>query len=103
MIQQEIVEKQAQNLVEMSTGCDTMFKHKKLDELALMYKNFNRVPSTLKYVIDKMSPYIIERGKLIVTDQALLKDPINFTLKLLEFKQEMDDLVDVSFQNNSLF
>lgn len=44
-----------------------------------------------------MSPYIEERGKKIVEDEALLKDPIEFTKKLLELKQEMDNMVENSF------
>jgi hypothetical protein len=51
VVHTEVVEKQAQNLVDKDTGCDQMFQHKKLDELALMYKIFKRVESTLKFII----------------------------------------------------
>ena len=44
-----------------------------------------------------MSHYIVKRGELIVTDQAILKDPIEFTTKLLELKKEMDEMVEKSF------
>lgn len=44
-----------------------------------------------------MSPYIEERGKKIVEDDKLLKDPIEFTKKLLELKSEMDKMVEESF------
>ena len=80
-----------------------MFNHKKLDELALMYKNFKSVESTLKFIINKMSPYIVKRGEAIVTDQTILKDPIEFTAKLLELKKEMDEIVSGSFQNDFRF
>ena len=54
-IEVEIIEKQASNLVDKEgTGCDDMFQHSKLDELALMYRIFKRVDSTLKYIIAKM-------------------------------------------------
>jgi hypothetical protein len=33
------------------TGCDSMFQHSKLDELALMFRIFRRVESTLKFII----------------------------------------------------
>lgn len=66
-IQVEIIEKQAQNLVDKEgTGCDSMFQHGKLDELGLMYRIFKRVESTLKYIIQKMQPYIESRGEKIV-------------------------------------
>jgi hypothetical protein len=44
-----------------------------------------------------MQPYIEVRGEKIVRDDALLKDPVEFTSKLLIFKKEIDDLVDKSF------
>ena len=44
-----------------------------------------------------MSLYIEEKGKNIVEDESLLKDPIEFTKKLLELKQEMDNMVEKSF------
>lgn len=80
-----------------------MFLHSKLDELALMYRIFRRVESTLKFIIQKMSPYIEDRGKKIVEDDALLKDPIEFTKKLLELKSEMDLMVEQSFLNDIKF
>ena len=102
-IQTEIIEKNAPNLVEKDTGCDSMFNHSKLDELSLMYRVFKRVDSTLKYIIQKMQPYIEVRGEKIVKDEALLKDPVEFTSKLLAFKKEIDDLVEKSFQNDIKF
>lgn len=44
-----------------------------------------------------MAPYIEARGEKIVTDEALLKDPIEFTAKLLALKKEMDEMVEKSF------
>ena len=65
-IHKQIIEKNAPNLVDKDTGCDQMFQHSKLDELALMFRIFKRVESTLKYIIQKMNPYIEERGNKIV-------------------------------------
>ena len=39
----------------------------------------------------------MKRGESIVTDQALQKDPVEFTAKLLELKKEMDEMVEKSF------
>lgn len=80
-----------------------MFQHSKLDELGLMYRVFKRVETTPKYIIQKMQPYIETRGEKIVMDEALLKDPVEFTSKLLLFKGEMDELVEKSFQNDIKF
>jgi len=80
-----------------------MFAHAKLEELALMYRVFKRVDTTLKYIIQKMQPYIENRGEKIVMDEANVKDPVEFTGKLLSFKAEMDLLVEKSFQNDIKF
>lgn len=80
-----------------------MFLHKKLDELALMYRIFRREEETLKHIIRKMAPYIEGRGDKIVTDESLLKDPIEFTKNLLNLKAEMDEMVEKSFQNDIRF
>ena len=68
-----------------------------------MFRLFKRVESTLKYIIQKMAPYIESRGDKIVTDEALLKDPIKFTAELLNLKKEMDEMVEKSFQNDIRF
>lgn len=40
-----------------------------------------------------MNPYIEGRGKKIIEDENNLKDPIEFTQKLLDLKKEMDEMV----------
>jgi hypothetical protein len=50
-----------------------------------------------------MNPYIETRGRKIVEDKELEKDPIEFTKKLLDLKQEMDNMVENSFQNDIKF
>jgi hypothetical protein len=44
-----------------------------------MYRIFKRVETTLKYIIQKMQPYIEEKGEKIVKDEKLNKDPVEFT------------------------
>ena len=65
----------------------------------MLFKIFKRDEDTLSLIIRKMNPYIVERGNKIVEDETLLKDPIAFTNKLLEFKAEMDRMVETSFSN----
>jgi hypothetical protein len=50
-----------------------------------------------------MNPYIEGRGDKIISDEQLLKDPIEFTKKLLELKSEMDEMVEKSFLNDIRF
>lgn len=80
-----------------------MFTHSRLQELGLMYKIFKRDPGTLTLIIHKMIPYIEERGEKIVKDEKHLKDPNEFTAKLLDLKQEMDKMIEDSFLNDMKF
>lgn len=85
------------------SGCEYMFNESKTDQLKMMYKVFSRVESTLKYVINKMNPYIEEKGKLIVQNEENKKDPIKFTQKLLAFKKQIDELIQDAFQDDMKF
>jgi len=69
----------------------------------MMYKVFSRVDSTLKYVIDQMNPYIMQEGGKIVSNKENLNDPIKFTELLLEFKKQMDELIQDAFSNDIKF
>jgi hypothetical protein len=85
------------------TGCANMFKHKKLDELKLMYSLFARVEDTLSCITRQMKPYIEERGTMLISDKELQKDPIEFITHLLALKQEMDLMLEISFNNSPVF
>ena len=69
----------------------------------MMYSIFKRDEKTLELIIEQMSPYIEKRGDKIVKDETLLKDPQQFTQKLLELKEEMDQMVENSFGNDMKF
>jgi cullin 3 len=98
-----LIEDNAQNVITKETGCKAMLKNKKLDELKDMYTLFSKVDSTLKHILEEMSPYIEERGKSIIDDDELKKDPVKFTKHLLNLKHEMDDMVNVCFKNDPKF
>ena len=44
-----------------------------------MYEVFSRVETTLKFVIHKMTPFIMEEGRKIIKNEENLKDPLKFT------------------------
>ena len=52
-----------------------------------MFKVYSRVDRTLKYIIDKMKPYIMQEGGKIINNEENRKDPLKFTIKMLEFKE----------------
>lgn len=78
-------------------GCAYMFNEKKLDQLRMMYNIFMRVESTLKHIIEIMDPYIMQEGRKITKNQETQKDPLLFTQKLLDLKDEVDNIIATSF------
>ena len=62
----EAVENQAQALTLKETGCEYMFDQRKITQLKNMYEVFSRVDTTLKYIIDKMNPFIMNEGRKII-------------------------------------
>jgi cullin 1 len=99
----ELITKKAEAIVSKDTGCASMFQKKALQELALMFRIFKRDENTFKLIIAQMCPYIESRGTQLTSDETLLKDPIGFTVKLLELKAEMDLMIDESFQKQLPF
>lgn len=99
----ELVEIKAEEIVQKETGCKSMLKNEKLDELKEMYDLYSKVDTTLKYILNEMGPYIEERGKAIIDDVELKKDPVKLTKQLLALKAEMDRMVNYCFNNDPKF
>lgn len=87
----------------MTQGCEEMFNGWRKDELKLVYEVFNRVDVTLKFIIDKMDPFIQKEGEKIVLSEALKDKPLEMTQKMLVLKGQIDDLIAVSFKNDMRF
>lgn len=80
-----------------------MIENSRSDELKLLYKCFSREETNLSRVIHCLNDYIEQHGGKIITDEALLHDPCEFTQKLLDFKKEVDTLIGYAFNNNIKF
>jgi hypothetical protein len=68
-----------------------------------MYNIYSRIESTLKYIIEIMDQYIMQEGKKITTNEENLKNPLLFTQKILDLKDEIDNIIASSFQNDMKF
>lgn len=75
----ELITKMAEEVSQKETGCIYMFKNQRLEELKILFEVFKRDSSTFGLIIQKMNPYILERGGKIVNDENLIKNPIEFT------------------------
>lgn len=80
-----------------------MIENGRSDELKLLYKCFSREDTNLNRVIHCLNEYIEQYGGKIISDEALLHDPCEFTQKLLDFKKEVDTLISYAFHNNIKF
>ena len=103
IVEMELITKMAEAVSSKDSGCVYMFEQKNLNELKLLYDIFKRDQNTFGLIIQKMNPYILDRGQKIVMDEGNVKDPHLFTEKLLEFKAEIDELVNFSFSNQMMF
>ena len=103
IVEMELITKMAEMVSSKESGCVYMFEQKNLNELKLLYDIFKRDQNTFGLIIQKMNPYILDRGQKIVMDENNVKDPHLFTEKLLEFKAEIDELVNHSFANQMMF
>ena len=80
-----------------------MFNEKKIDQLRIMYNIYSMVESSLKYIFEIMDQYIMQEGKKITTNEENLKNPLLFTQKILDLKDEIDNIIASSFQNDMKF
>ena len=84
------------------TGCAKMFEQRDMNGLKLVYDIFKYDHQALQHILHKMNPYIAARGNSIVTDKNNAQDPFLFTAKLLEFRAEIDELIETSFANDKV-
>jgi hypothetical protein len=68
-----------------------------------MYKCFVREDTNLSVIIHCLSEYIESLGNKYIEDPTLTVDPCAFTQKLLDFKKEVDSMIEESFYNNIKF
>lgn len=93
VVVRELVTNMAETICEKEGGIVTFLKEKQLEKLKLLYEVFKYDETTYRHIISKMTPYITERGSLIVDDEEHIKDPLVFTQKLLEFQTEIDSMI----------
>ncbi|CAE7677884.1 CUL3A, partial [Symbiodinium sp. CCMP2456] len=106
VVQRELIlntAKDAEDLVEMSTGAEAMLTNRRYDELKLMYRIFKREPTMLPHIITAMEPYIEGRARGVVEDPQMIDSPAAYMEKVLELKKEVDDMVVSCFDSDTEF
>ena len=64
---------------------------------------FSYDESTYVFILNIMTPFIMEKGMAIVKNDENLKDPLLFTKKLLDLRMEINLMVEGSFDNKMIF
>ena len=68
-----------------------------------MYKCFAYQESNLDSIIEFLQKHIEQLGTNFIEDKQLKEDPCASTKKLLDFKDDMNNLVQQAFNNNMKF
>jgi len=104
VVEDELINKHMRTIVEMeNSGVVYMLKNTKTDDLACMYKLFSRVKDGLKAIVDCVSNYLREQGKMLVKEEESGTNPITFVQNLLDLKDRFDHFLHHSFENDKIF
>eukprot|EP00831_Metopus_contortus_P043468 TRINITY_DN3489_c0_g1_i1.p1 TRINITY_DN3489_c0_g1~~TRINITY_DN3489_c0_g1_i1.p1 ORF type:complete len:540 (+),score=118.12 TRINITY_DN3489_c0_g1_i1:99-1718(+) len=97
-LESKIIVNYAQQLAQMEkTGVKVMLQNKKIAELRAITNLFSKCKDQLEHILNKLLPYIVERGKSIRETKEVVEDPVKYMSKLVEFKKEMDLMMDECF------
>ncbi|XP_024085072.1 cullin-4B isoform X2 [Cimex lectularius] len=81
-------------------GLDSLLEENRVKDLTLLYNLFNRVKKGLSELCTMFNAYIKKKGKTIVIDPEKDKTMVQ---ELLDFKDKMDNIVNVCFKKNDKF
>ena len=77
-----------------------MFQNKHIKELQDLYILLKRCPDTLTILSGYMKLYIQSREEEIIKDPNSLENPSDCKQKVLDLKQELDEIITQAFENN---
>ncbi|CAF0738060.1 unnamed protein product [Rotaria sordida] len=105
VLEDELITKHLKTIVEMeNSGVYSMLKFSKCDDLATMYKLFERVPNGHSTIADCMSSYLREQGRALVTENAEEgKNAIIYIQNLLDLKDTFDSFLKHAFNDDKIF
>ncbi|CAF0923855.1 unnamed protein product [Didymodactylos carnosus] len=105
VLEDELITKHIKTIVDMeNSGVYHMLKHNKYEDLATMYKLFERVPNGHQTVADCMSNFLREQGKALVTENGDEgKSAITYVQSLLDLKDNFDHFLKNAFNEDRMF
>ncbi|UJR20900.1 hypothetical protein I4U23_024009 [Adineta vaga] len=105
VLEEELITKHIKTIVEMeNSGVYHMLKFNKCDDLATMYRLFERVPNGHLTIADCMSSYLREQGRALVADNTDDgKNAITYVQNLLDLKDTFDHFLKNAFNEDKTF
>jgi len=85
------------------TGANDLIEQNRVKELKMLTSLLSRKPQTFIHVIEKLSSFVSNKMKSLAKDTELIKDHINYVIKLISLKKELDTLVKEGFLDTKEF
>ena len=102
-----LIGERTQELAQKDTGIKKMLGDQKngqiIDQLSNLYKLFKLYKNSLDEIIKEFKPYIKARGDAMRNNKELSKNPKKFIPELISLNKEMDNLINICFENKNIF
>ena len=102
-----LIGERTQELAQKDTGIKKMLGDQKngqiIDQLSNLYKLFKLYENSLDEIIKEFKPYIKARGDAMRNNKELSKDPKKIIPELISLNKEMDNLINICFENKNIF
>eukprot|EP00696_Hemimastix_kukwesjijk_P010326 gnl/Hemi2/23020_TR7706_c0_g1_i2.p1 gnl/Hemi2/23020_TR7706_c0_g1~~gnl/Hemi2/23020_TR7706_c0_g1_i2.p1 ORF type:complete len:741 (+),score=278.60 gnl/Hemi2/23020_TR7706_c0_g1_i2:89-2311(+) len=80
-------------LSKMDSGCISMLRDDKIDDLKRMYDLLRRVPRGLDHMRDTLHTFLLGLGTTLVQDPAFAKDPVPYVQGLLDLRDKFVKII----------
>eukprot|EP01118_Nematostelium_gracile_P018644 TRINITY_DN835_c0_g1_i2.p1 TRINITY_DN835_c0_g1~~TRINITY_DN835_c0_g1_i2.p1 ORF type:complete len:640 (+),score=177.01 TRINITY_DN835_c0_g1_i2:139-2058(+) len=104
VVERELIAAHMKTLAEMEhSGCISMLRDDKIDDLKRMYSLFGRVAGGHQIMREIISNYVRDNGKALMNDEEKQKEHLELVQTLLDTKQKYDRLLSQAFSNDKTF
>jgi len=104
VVERELISTHMRSLIDMEqSGCISMLRDNKTEDLRRMYNLLGRVPQGHNMVSEVISTYIKEVGKALIEDQEKQKDHLGLVQSLLDMKDKYDTILTTALNGDKMF
>jgi cullin 3 len=104
VVERELIANHMKTLLEMeNSGVFSLVRDDKVEDLQRMYALLGRVQGGHQAMRDMVGAYVRDVGRVLVTDEERLKNPVEFVQALLDLRAKCDVLLDRAFGKDKAF